>query len=165
MLSDIIEAQKIDASVNPGFIKSAIYHDCLWGLAWEYPGIPFLETPTPPKVEWVMSILQMWTTIEASYSKLTEKNKKIIEHQANPFGSDPRFGGFDPNSEADEIRITNFLINDLRRFLNFKDRDIHSPIPLSGRYKRMYAIYDNLFAEIQQGALNTDQIIEILQQG
>ncbi len=165
MLSDIMEAQGINKSVEPEFIKSAIYYDCLWGLSWEYPGIPFSETPTPNSVDWVMNILQMWTTLETSFAKLTSQDKEKVEHRASPFGTNPQFCGFDENSEAEQLRITTFLINNLRRFLNFKDRDINSQMPLSGRYQRMFAIYENLLPDIQQGVLDADQLIEILCQG
>ncbi len=165
MLSDLLEAQEVNKSVDPEFIKSAIYYDCLWGLPWEYPGIPFTKTSTPTNVDWVMNILQMWTTIEASYGKLSPEDKERVELQANPFGTNPQFSGFDVNSESEQLRITRFLINNLKRFLNFKNRDLNSQIPLSGRYQRMYSIYEKLFPNIEKGILGTDQIIEILCQG
>ena len=165
MLSDIMEAQEIHKSVDPEFIRSAIYYDCLWGLPWEYPGIPFSETSTPPNVKWVMNILQMWTTLEASYVKLNSENKEKVEQQASPFGTNPQFSGFDANSESEQLKITRFLINNLKRFLNFKGRDLNSQIPLTGRYQRMYSIYEKLFPDLKKGVLDTDQIIEILCQG
>ena len=165
MLCDIQEAQGINTSVNPEFVKSAIYYNCTWGLPWEYPGIPFEDTTTPSTVNNVVNILQMWTIIETSFASLTAAEKKKVENKAQPFGSNPRFTGFEQNSESEEYHIVLFLINHLNRFLNFKGRDLNSSIPLGGRYRRMYEVYEPMMSNLGIESLSADGIIEILLQG
>ena len=165
MLSDLQQAQSINDSVNPEFIKAAIYYDCLWGLSWEYPGIPFSNRTTPPIVTWVTDILQMWTVIETSFTKLSAEDKQRVEKEAHPFGTDPRFTGFEVENEAEELKILTFLVNYLNRFLNFKGRDFTSSIPLSGRYRRMYEVYEPMLPGLRKNRLSADQLIEILLQG
>ena len=164
MLSDLQHAQGIKQSVDPELIKAAIHYDCLWGLNWEYPGIPFKSEETPEIVTWVMDILQMWTVIEMSFTKLSDTEKLRVERDAHPFGANPRFGGFAAESEAKELKTLTFLVNHLHRFLNFKDRNFTSSIPLSGRYKRMYDIYQPMLPGLRNNHLSTDQPIEILLQ-
>ena len=164
MLSDIQEAQGIKNSIDPDLVKSAIYYDCTWGLTCEYPGIPFEDTALPESMAMVSDVLQMWTLIEASYAKLSSDDKKRVEQEAHPFGIHPRFEGYDSNSEAEELRIVTFLVNHLNRFLNFKGRDFNSHIPLSGRYRRMYEVYEPLIADIGMDGLSADMIITILLQ-
>ena len=165
MLSDIQEAQGVRNSVDPELVRSAIYYDCAWGIPMEYPGIPFSDTTTPKIVEDVSNILQMWTLIETSYAKLSEDDRIKVEAKAYPFGSAPHFEGFDSNSEAEELRIVSFLVDYLNRFINFKGRILISAMPLGGRYKRMYEIYEPMLTKIDRGRLSADQLIAILLQG
>ena len=164
MLSDLQQAQGIKESVNPELIKAAIYYDCLWGLSWEYPGIPFKDCATPAIVTWVTDILQMWTVIETSYAKLSTEEKQRVEREAHPFGADPRFSGFEAESEAEELKTLTFLVNYLNRFLNFKGRDFTSSIPLSGRYRRMHEVYQPMLPGLRKNRLSADQITKILLQ-
>lgn len=164
MLSDIQQENGIKKSVNPEFIKAAIYYDCLWGLSWEYPGIPFSDSTTPAIVNWLTDILQMWTVIETSFTNLSTEEKQRVEREAHPFGVNPRFSGFEAESESEELKTLTFLVNYLNRFLNFKGRDFNSSIPLSGRYRRMHEVYLPMLPEIRQNRLSADQIIKILLQ-
>lgn len=164
MLSDIQEARGIKNSVDPDLVKSAIYYDCTWGLACEYPGIPFEDIAVPETVTMVSNILQMWTLIETGYKKLTSEEKKRVEHEAHPFGIHPQFEGYDSSSEAEELRIVTFLVNHMNRFLNFKGRDFNSRLPLSGRYRRMYEVYEPIIEGIGKDGLSADMIIKILLQ-
>lgn len=165
MLSDLQQAQGVRQSVDPDFIKAAIYYDCLWGINWEYPGITFTQEETPESVVWVMDILQMWTTIEMSFAKLSDGQKIRVQRDAHPFGVNPHFAGFAEESEAEELRILTFLVNYLSRFINFKGRDFISPIPLSGRYTRMNDIYQKILPGLRSNLLSEKQLIEILLQG
>lgn len=165
MLSDIQQAQGIKNSVDPEFIRSSIYYDCTWGLPWEYPGIPFEDTATPDTVRKVADIMQMWTIIETSFGHLSDADRQEVENKAQPFGSDPKFMGFDRTSETEEFEIALFLVNHLKRFLNFKGRNLNSQIPLSGRYRRMYEIYEPMINDLSENRLDVDKLVKILLQG
>jgi len=75
-----------------------------------------------------------------------------------------RFSGFEAESEAEELKTLTFLVNYLKRFLNFKGRDFTSSIPLSGRYRRMHEVYQPMLPGLRKNRLNADQIIKILLQ-
>ena len=59
-----------------------------------------------------------------------------------------------------------FLINDLDRYKEFKDRDLKSPIPSFHQYRRMYTVFDQMLsAELfRDDFMNAEQLIQILRE-
>jgi len=157
MLADIYKHLGIEGEIDAAFVKSVISHDQPWALNWEYP-LLFDEEPTPAAVTEVGEILQMWSFIEAAYKKLTPEKKALVEAEANPFGRDVQFRGFDGNNESKHFSIARFLIDDLGRFDEFSGRDLNSHTPLLDAYQRMLTVSNSL----NMGSLAAENIIELL---
>lgn len=161
MLSEIYEKLELNGEIDPKFIKSAIINDQTWGIGWEHSGIQF-EDETPAKVYEVAEILDMWNSIEYAYNELSAADKLLVEKEANPFGKDPKFKGFDGNNEGAEMCIVSFLINDLNRYQEFKGRDLNSHAPSMDAYKRMYTVYKPMISGLMGNPLDANQLIQIL---
>jgi uncharacterized protein len=164
MLCELYEKMKVDGGIDPKFIRSAIYRDHTWAIGWEYTGIPFERKDAPPIVKEVVEVLDMWGFIEEAYEVLSEEDKAIIEKEADPFGKDPKFSGFDGNNEASHMSVAMFLVDDLGRFQRFKGRDMNSHVPSVDTYKRMYRIFETMRVDLIRGRLNVNQLIEILKE-
>lgn len=164
MLSEIYEYLKIDGDIDPQFVREAIFSENTWGLAWKYPGIIGSgKNATPPVVNEVADILEMWQMLEASYNRLPPADKARVEKEAEPFGSHVRFRGFDGNHETKYMGVAEFLVNDLEKFSIFKGRDLNSHMPSLDIYRRMLAIYKSI-RNSHDDLLNAEQIITVLKE-
>jgi len=162
MLSEMYEKQNIDGdNTDPKFIQEAIFSGNTWGIPWKYCGIPFEDNKTPDEVTEVVDILDMWYFIEESYATLSDEDKGVVEKEAKPFGKDPKFKGFDGNNEP-QIGIARFLIEQLNRFTNFKNRDLNSHMPSIDTYRRMFSVFEPMRQTLTGNLLTADQLIEIL---
>jgi len=164
MLSELHEKLDINGEVEPEFIKSAIFHDELWGLRWKYPGIPFEEAEDPKVVREVVDILDMWSFIEHSYQRLSDEDKAKLEKDADPFGKDPKFQGFDGNNETEYMGTAMFVVNELDRFEEFKGRSFNSHCPLIDAHKRMLAVFEPMRRNLSFEPLTVDALTEILKE-
>lgn len=168
MLSDRYKHQKVDSDIDPKFVSKAISSGHYWGLNWAY-GLHG-EVDDLGVVDEVVDVLEMWWLIESGYAKLSQKDKQRVELEAEPFGANVKFGGFDGNNESQHLAIAKFLINDLERFVDFKDRYLNSHFPSLGAHRRMLAVFKPMWANILSGAatsfsgggLSASQIIELL---
>jgi uncharacterized protein len=164
MLSEIHEKLNIENGIDPKFVQSAIYSGNTWGLEWHYSGIFQNSGETPPIVAEVQDILEMWEMLEGSYEKLSPEDKKRVEVEAEPYGKNVQFRGFDGNSEGDYISVARFLVNDLGSFSTFGGRDLNSHVPSMSDYRRMVAVLALLRPSLNFGSLSAKNIIEILKQ-
>lgn len=165
MLSELYDSLNVTGEVEPDFIRSAIFSDKLWSIPWKYPGIPFENTKTPQIVTDVLDILDMWSCIEYSYDQLSDGDKHKLKNDVSPFGSNPRFRGFDGNNETEYLGTASFIVNRLDRFVEFKGRDFNSHCPSLEAYSRMLRLYasmqDNLF---MGGVLSVSQLARLLKE-
>ena len=97
-----------------------------------------------------------------SYGRLSAKDKERVEKEAEPFGKNPRFNGFDGNNETEHMGVARFLIEDLERFSSFKKRDLNSHMPTLVGYRRMLRIFLPLRPGLTGGVLTASQIIDLL---
>ena len=164
MLSEIYDALKIRGEIEPDFIRSAIFSDKMWSIHWKYSGIPFENEETPEIVKEVLDILDMWSTIEYSYRELSEDDKKYLEKEAEPFGKDPKFIGFDGNNETEYMSTASFIVNKLERFEEFAGRDFNSHCPLVEAYRRMLRVFDESRDNLSFGPLSAKQLANILKE-
>lgn len=102
----------------------------------------------------------MWSVIERSVAKLTESEKSVIK-EACPFG-EIRFEGFDANQDS-HFAIAQFLIKDLERFQEFKERHLncHSSGSLNV-YRGMLSVFTPLLRSLHGRPLTADEIVQIL---
>ncbi|MFA5544671.1 MAG: YfbU family protein [Sphaerochaetaceae bacterium] len=164
MLSELYVQLKIEGEIEPEFIQSAIYSQNEWGIPWKYSGIPFEDQETPPKVREVLDILDMWSFIEKSYNELSDEDKLKLEKDAEPFGKDPKFPGFDGNNESEHMNIASFLINNLGRFQIFKDRSLNSHMPTLETSHRMLSSFEPIRNTLSLDPMTVDELIIVLKE-
>ncbi|MBZ0133453.1 MAG: YfbU family protein [Rhodocyclaceae bacterium] len=162
MLTELYEKLEVDGEIEPDFIRSAIFNDHLWGIAWKYSGIPFERLDDPPVVREVVDILDMWSFIEHAYSQLTEEQKSKLAKDAAPFGDNPRFQGFDGNNESEYMSTAMFLVDELERFQEFQGRSFNCHHPSIDGQRRMLSVFEPIRATLHAGPLSLDQLTKIL---
>jgi hypothetical protein len=163
MLCEIYKHNKIKGEIDPDFVKKSIGDGEIWGLRWKYPGIFSAPSRDDSIVEETCDILSMWLSLENSYEELTEKDKKRVEKEADPFGKDVRFRGFDANNEG-HYSVTDFLINSLGEYKKFKNYALNSHAPMVESYRCMLKAYKEIIINIHSGGLSADSIIAILKE-
>jgi uncharacterized protein YfbU (UPF0304 family) len=107
----------------------------------------------------------MWSFIESSYKKLSANDRQRLKDEAAPFGEDPKFSGFDGNNESEYYSAARFLIDDMRRFGSFADRDIDSHSASVERNARMLDVFLPIRDELGERPrldLTVDDLIAIL---
>jgi hypothetical protein len=121
------------------FIRSAILSGNTWALDWELSGIPTEDT-APEVANETAEILSMWSYIESSVGELTAGEQDRLKKDAYPF--DLKFSGFDGNND-EHHGVASFLINDMKRFDEYKDRALNSHTQTSlPAYRRMLEAYN-----------------------
>lgn len=163
MLSEIMEHLEIKGGVDPKFVQSAINSGNLWGLKWQYPGIFDMEETPESVVREVGNYLDMWSFLEEGYESLSDTDREKVATEAEPFGTDVQFRGFDGNNETTHMGAARFLIDDLDRFSRFADRDLNSHAPSIDGYQRMYLVFEPIRRTLTGRQLGADEIIQILQ--
>jgi uncharacterized protein YfbU (UPF0304 family) len=164
MLCDLSEHLKVNGEIDPSFVRSALNDDQTWGIPWKYRALFSEPRETPSHVEVVLDVLGMWDLIEVSYDALKDTDKKRIEIEAAPFGTDVRFWGFDGNNETEYLAVADFLVEKLERFERFKGRVVNSHMPSLETYSRLLSAYKPLRASLHGRLFNTDEIIQILKE-
>lgn len=132
------------------------------GIPWKYNGIKFEDDNTPPIVNEVVDILDMWSFIEDSYNSFSATEKEAVVKEAEPFGKDPVFRGFDGNNETDHMSVAMFLIDDLGRFSNFKGRSLNAHMPTIETHRRMYRVFKPIRTSLGGRLLNTEEMVRVL---
>jgi uncharacterized protein YfbU (UPF0304 family) len=151
------------AEIDADFLAEVIYGGHYWAPKWEMAGLFHDEEDDPIDVHFVGDVLEMWSFIENAYDRLGEKAKARIETEAEPFGKDVHFRGFDGNNESSLLGIANFLIKKMGRFEEFKGRDLNSHFPSVDMHKRMLAVFTPMEKKLVGRGLSADQIIELMQ--
>jgi uncharacterized protein len=163
MLCDLVDRAKPKSDINTRLVREALYGGHLWALEWDLRGIFHQHVDNPQAVRFVVDVLDMWHFIESAWKKLDPKDRARVESEAEPFGDDPKFRGFDGNNEAEYLGIARFLIEEMKRFSQFKGRDLDSHLPSSlESYDRMLTVFLPMRATLSGATLTASQIIEIL---
>jgi len=162
MLSELYEKLGIEGEMDPAFLKSAIFSDELWAITWRYSGIPFEAQESPRVVTDVVNILDMWSFIEESYERFSEEEKQLLERDAEPFGRNPEFLGFDGNYETDHFGTALFMVNDLNRFSRFKGRSLNSHSPSLTKYHRMLSVFLKIRPKLGPDLMSVEQLAAVL---
>ena len=163
MLCELYEHLKIDGDIDPLFVKPALLGGHYWGLEWQYPSIFDAQADSMKTVHEVVEVLNVWRFLERSYANLSEKDKDRVKKETEPFWEDVVFPGFDGNDETEHLTIAQFLINELGRFVEFKDRDLNSHMPSIDEYRRMVRAFKPMRPHLRgRNFLNAGHIIELL---
>ncbi|WP_201534101.1 YfbU family protein [Psychrobacter immobilis] len=165
MLSELYDRLEIHEEIDSEFIRSAIFSNNIWAIPWKYSGIPFEDQDEPEIVKEVLDILDMWNFIEYSYEHLSEKEKEYLDEiVTNPFGKDPKFPGFDGNSESSYMGTASFIVNELDRFEEFKGRNFNSHSPSLDGHGRMLTVFKEIRETINFGPLSVEDLAKILKE-
>lgn len=117
----------------------------------------FDEEPTSDSLaREVHDILSMYWSLRCSYRDLEDK-ADICER-------DITFRGFDGNEEIEHYVYAKYLVEDLGRYPEFKDKDLNSHCPTLSRYKTMLSKYkeiDNQHGTFKN-SLSADEIKYII---
>jgi uncharacterized protein len=162
MLCDLFKHQKVKSDIDPNFVASAIHGGSLWALGWQYPGLFHGHEDSKATLKEVLDILDMWAFLERGYARLSKKDKDRVAAEAEPLGKSVVFPGFDGNYESEHLGIAGFLINEMGRFSDFKDRDLNSHCPLLENYRRMVKLFEPMREHLMGHELDASRIIEIL---
>jgi len=162
MLSELFKSLKLKGGeIDAEFIEESIFGGHYWGLEWKFPGIFHGHKDAPATVTEVVDILDMWYFLERGYDELPKKDKERVAKEAEPFGKNVRFGGFDGNHE-EHYSVARFLVEKLERFSEFKDRDLNAHMPTIDTHQRMLEVFKPIRGNLAGRGLNADEIIEIL---
>lgn len=164
MLSELYEELEVNGEIDQKFIKEAIFSNNLWALPWKYSGIPFEDQEDPEIVREVLDILDMWSFIEHSYAQLDDEQKALLEKEANPFGKDPKFPGFDGNNESEYMGTASFIVNELERFEEFKGRSFNSHCPSIDGHRRMLSTFKEIRNNLDFGPMSEKDLAAILKE-
>lgn len=171
MLSEILKNQikerddQRDASYDMktvNLVQEAIYEGHFWALQWEMPGVMHNYVDDPKKVRAVVDILDMWSFIERAFKKFNKKEKAEVEAAVGILGKDPKFRGFDGNNESEYMGIASFLVNQLGRFQEFKDRSFNSHSRTAARYQRMASRFEDIRKNLIGREMSPSEMIDVL---
>jgi uncharacterized protein len=82
--------------------------------------------------------------MEEAFEAMKKDERTRLAKEAEPFGKNIKFPGFDGNNESEHLSIARFLIEDLERFSRFREgrRDLNSRFPTLESYGRMLKIFE-----------------------
>lgn len=109
----------------------------------------------------VAAILEMWSTIERGYKKLTVDEKREVEAGAGPLGRGVRFSGFCHDTETGYRETARVLIEETERFERFQGRNLDANMPCLEGYRRMLRSYEPMRAPEGGTRLTVWQIITL----
>ena len=145
------------------FVARALYGGHYWAPKWTMSGLYHEHEDSESDVRFVVDVLDMWSFIEAAYTKFTKKEKEQVATEVGLLGRSVQFNGFDGNNEPEMMGIAMFLVDDMNRFSQFKGRDMNSHRPMASAYRKMYAAFKPMRASLVGIRLSVPQIAKILQ--
>jgi uncharacterized protein YfbU (UPF0304 family) len=164
MLRDIYRHLKVSrGEIDPDFVCQTLWGGHTWALKWRMTGLYHGHEDDIRDVHFVVNVLAMWDHLERGYGKLSKPDKEKVAKEANPFGRDVKFRGFDGNHESEHMGIAHFFVKDMERFERFKDRELNSHMPMIDGYRRMLAAYSGREKSLGMGGeFDATEIIAIL---
>ena len=161
MLCDLFKEHKVEGEIDSEFVCAVISGGHDWALDWNFPELA--SHPIDRElVSEVVQVLNMWTFIERGYEDLSNRDKERVKSES--YGRSPIFSGFYGNEESEHLRVTLFLINRLKKFRWFKDRELDSHHPTIDAYRRMLVAFRSLEKELLFDGLSASQIIDLLRE-
>ena len=162
MLCELYKHLKIDGDLDPLFVEEALHSGHYWALRWQYPGLFDREADSIETVHEVVDVLSMWRSLEQAYAGLSEKDKDRVKQEAEPFGDDVVFRGFDGNEETEYLIIARFMIDKLKQFTHFGGRDLNSHMLSIERHRRMVRAFKPIRSSLSGDLPSAGHIIKIL---
>jgi len=165
MLVDLSKHLKVKGDINVDFVQKVIFGGHYWAFGWELPGLFHGQADRQARVRFVLDVLDMWFFIEEAMATFSAKDKKRIEKEADPFGKDVRYYGFDGNNEAEYLGIAGFLVEEMDRFAILKGRGhLNSHHPTLETYGRMLAAFKPMKQTIAGRNLSVNEVIALMKE-
>ncbi|WP_444667191.1 YfbU family protein [Cereibacter changlensis] len=120
MLSEIMQALKIEREIDPGLVKRLVCGGDDWAIKRKYPGIFSEDAPEEEHISETSRLLMMWRVIEEKLGELS--GREADEAKGWPH---TEFLGFDANHDP-HYRVAQTLIQDLDDFEYFSGRPLNS---------------------------------------
>ena len=162
MLRDLFKQLKVRSDIDPEFISEVIWGGHYWAPKWELAGVFHGHEDDPRHLDLVLDVLEMWESIERGFEKLDKKEKDRVQVEAEPFGKNVKFPGFDGNGESTYLGIAHFLVNKMERFTRFSGREMNSHCPSLDMHKRLLRVFAPMKETRGFGELTAPQIITLL---
>jgi uncharacterized protein YfbU (UPF0304 family) len=164
MLSDLIKKLGVNVETDVDLVQKVIYGGHYWALGWEMPGIFHGHADKQARVGFVVDVLDMWEFIEESYEDLSDPDKARLAEEADPFGKNPIFRGFDGNNEGEYRSIARFLIEDLDRFSRFREGhgDLNSHMRTLDGYGHMVRAFERIRKDLVGRRMNVSELATVL---
>lgn len=143
-------------------IQEAIYGGHFWALDWELTGVLHSHTDNRQALQLVVDTLDMWSFIERAYANFSKEDRVRLEKAAPFRGKNPKFIGFDGNSEGEYMGIAQFLVQEMERFQDFKGRSMNSHSPKVGVYYQMVRRFDSIRANLLGREMTVDEVADVL---
>ena len=165
MLCQLFKHLQVEGDIDPDFVEDVIYGGHYWALDWQYSGLFHSHEDAETVVAEVVDVLDMWSFLEGGFRALSKGDKDRVAIEAEPFGKNVFFTGFDGdgNGEGEHIGIAKILINKLNRFTEFKGRELNSHFPTIDSYRRMLLVFEAIRPTLIGRNLDADEIIQVLQ--
>lgn len=155
---------KIDDEIDLEFVCDAISGGHEWALEQTYPSVFEIANYDRRTVSEVLAVLNMWFLIEEAYARLSKDEKKQVEQGFARFGQDVKFKGFSANDEFEHYCIADFLINKMKKYDHFKDRELDSHRPYVDAYRRILAIFRSTSHAISAEQFSVSDMIDLLKE-
>jgi uncharacterized protein YfbU (UPF0304 family) len=162
MMRDLLQHLDVESECDPQFLAKVIYGGHYWAPTWDMQGLFHGDEDDSDDVHFVVEVLVMWDQIERSYTRLSPQDKELIEKEADPFGRNVSFAGFDGNNETGLMAIARFLVQDMGRFQEFAGRELNSHMPTVDVYRRMLSVFAPMKKSLMGSGLTAAQIVRIL---
>jgi uncharacterized protein YfbU (UPF0304 family) len=143
-------------------IQDSIYAGQFWALEWEMSGIFFDHSGSGKALPLVTDTMTMWTFIERAYAGFSEADKIRIETEIGSWARDPKFDGFDGNTEGEYMQVANFLVKNLGRYEEYKGRSMNSHSHRVSVSRRMVSAFRPMLENLRGRELNVDEVIKLL---
>ena len=108
--------------------------------------------------EETFQILEMWRSIESGYASFSKSEKQEVL-EATGVAEAPKFTGFDGNNE-EHFGVAKYIIEQMGRYDEFKNRHLNSHRRMLDGYKRMLAAYKKF--GVSSNSMTSKMMIEIL---
>ena len=162
LLCTIVKALQPKAQEDANFIQEALYSGNAWALSRQVPGLVDARTANPETVDEVHGILLMWEFVEDGYDALSKKDRARVAEEAQPFGKDPRFEGFDGNNETEHLSVGKFMVEKMGWFPRFTNRVVNCHGQTLEMHRRLLTTFRPMRAKMAGRKLSVDQLVEIL---
>lgn len=165
MLSDVYKRLNVKGEIDPEFVMETIWGGHSWALRWELSGLYHEHEDSPATVREVVDFLDMWSFIESGFEQLSVEDKETLRIDADPFGTDVRFAGFDGNNESEYIGVARMFVEQMGRWSIFKGRELNSHHPTLHTYRRMFRVFEPMRKTLIGGRnLDVKQLTAILRE-